>query len=225
MQADRGEHSILVLLDISAAFDTVDHTILISHLLTYVGISGKALEWFASYLSDRFSFVSMGNCMSSSALLSCGVPQGSILGPILFSLYMLPLGQIINSLGCISYHCYTDDTQLYVCVNPDDFTNLDILQHCLAAIKDWMSLNFLQLHSDKTEILIIGPVNNTSSILQHMGPLAPFVKSISRNLWVIFDPLLKFEHHVKKLVQSCFFQLRNIAKVRLLLSVFDLFIP
>ena len=222
MQADKGDISILVLLDLSAAFDTIDHSILINRLNTCVGISGKALEWFMSYLSNRSFSVSMGNYVSSSTPLLYGVPQGSILGPILFSLYMLPLGQIISRFGCMSYHCYADDTQLYFSLRPDDFSNLNTLHSCLAAIKDWMSLNFLQLNSDKTELLIFGPENTANNIIQQIGPLATFVKTKARNLGVIFDPKLKLEHHVNKMVQTCFFQLRNIAKIKPLLSVSNL---
>lgn len=212
MQADKGELSILVLPDLSSAFDTIDHSILINRLNTCVGISGKALEWFMSYLSNRSFSVCMGNYVSSSTPLLYGVPQGSILGPVLFSLYILPLGQIISRFGCISYHCYADDTQLYFSVKPDDFSNLNTLHSCLAAIKDMMSVNLLQLNSDKTELLIFGPETTAKCIIQHIGPLAPYVKTNARNLDVIFDPKLKFEHHVNKMVQSYFFQLRNIVK-------------
>ena len=88
---DTGENAILVLLDLSAAFDTVDHPTLLARLHQWVGIRGSALQWFSSYLSHRSFSVSIGQHSSSSAPLSFGVPQGSILGPILFCLYMLPL--------------------------------------------------------------------------------------------------------------------------------------
>ncbi len=125
---------------------------------------------------------------------------------------MLSLGQIISRFGCITvYHCYVDDTQLYFSVKPDDFSNLAALHNCLAAIKARMS----QLNSDNTELLTTGPENTTNSIFQCIGPLALCVKPNSWKLGVITDPQLKLKHHVNKLVQSCFFQLRNIAKCSL----------
>ncbi len=163
----------------------------------------------------------MGDHVSSSAPLLYGVPLGSILSPILFSLYMLPLGQIISYFGCMSCHCYVDDTQLYFPVKPNDFSNLATLHNCLATIKNWMSLSFLQLNFDKTKLLIIGPENTTNGIFPCTSPLAPYIKP-NLNLGIIFDPRLKFEHLVNRLVQSCFFPLRSVPKTKPLLSSSDL---
>lgn len=100
---DTGDSAILMLLDLTAAFDTIDHNILISRLDHCVGIKGIALEWFRSYLSDRKFSVCLGDFVSQMAPFPCGVPQGSILGPMLFSLYILPLGSILRKHGILCH--------------------------------------------------------------------------------------------------------------------------
>lgn len=148
--ADKGLCSILVLLDLSAAFDTVDHNILLNRLHHWVGLSGTVLNWFKSYLTNRLFCVSGNNYFSKFSKVPYGVPQGSVLGPVLFSLYMLPLGHIIERHG-VSFHCYADDTQLYVSFKPSEQDQLSGISNCIQDVKDWMSQNFLQLNDDKTD--------------------------------------------------------------------------
>ena len=100
------------MLDLSAAFDTVDHDILLERLRSELGICGTALNWFKSYLSGRSQSVLINGTQSKPRSLICGVPQGSVLGPILFTIYMLPLGDIIKRHG-MQFHMYADDCQLY----------------------------------------------------------------------------------------------------------------
>ena len=151
MNMDDKKLSILVLLDLSAAFD---HDILINRLQKFDGLSGPVLDWFKTYLSSRDCFVSIGDHSSANTSATCGVPQGSILRPVLFNLYMLPLGNIIREHG-ISFHSYADDTQLYISLSPNDTSPIDKLVQCIDHINLWMSHHFLQLNKDKTEVLII----------------------------------------------------------------------
>ncbi|KAJ0005966.1 hypothetical protein NQD34_015860 [Periophthalmus magnuspinnatus] len=161
---DSKQATVLVLLDLSAAFDTVDHTILLNRLKHLVGLSGTVHKWFTSYLTDRTFKVSLDTCSSQVHKITCGMPQGSILGPILFNLYMLPLGDVIRRHG-ISFHSYADDTQLYNSMSPDDTSPMDALFNCILDITSWMAENVLQLNQDKTEVLIIGPEAQREKLL------------------------------------------------------------
>ena len=154
LAVDSGDYVILVLLDLTAAFDTVDHNILVSRLQHLVGISGSALDWFRSYLAGRTMCVSLAGSESCSAPLSYGVPQGSTPGPLLFSLYLLPLGSILRKHG-ISFHCYADNSQIYLPLKKKDAC-LKPLLLCLEDIKAWMSLNLLTFNEKKTEVMVFG---------------------------------------------------------------------
>ncbi len=131
----------------------VNHQILLSTLLRKA-ISGTALQWFDSYLSDRPFKVSWRGEVSKSQHLATGVPQGSVLGPLLFSVYMASLGSVIRKHG-FSYHCYADDTQLYLSFHPDDLTIAAHISACLADISSWMKDHHLQLNLAKTELLVV----------------------------------------------------------------------
>ena len=114
---------MLILLDLSSVFDTIDHALLIDRLRHHYGFDGRVLEWYRSYLSRRSQKVVVRNTFSSSKPLMFGVPQGSVLGPLLFSMYFVSLEEVIrgHNLDCMMY---ADDTQLYIRIKPgeDHFT-------------------------------------------------------------------------------------------------------
>lgn len=221
MASDSGKCTALVLLDLSSAFDTVDHAILLDRLQNIVGISGCALDWFSSYLSGRTFSVASGPFMSDVTPLSCGVPQGSVLGPVLFTLYTLPLGEIIRHFKGVSYHMYADDIQLYHSFDPDDSNSLTVLLDCLSAITAWLSSNSLQLNTSKTEVLIVTPssyVDVVPKVSRCLGTLNSNIHPSIRNLGVIFDQNMYFDKHIQTLTRTCFFHLKNIAKLRSIVS-------
>ncbi len=119
LTTDSNSSSVLLLLDVSVTFDTANHGILLDHLKNQFGVSGLALAGLKSYPSERTQCVSYNNITSFISDVKNGVLQGSVLGPLLFSLYISPSGQTILSFG-INFHCYADDTQLYVSVRADD---------------------------------------------------------------------------------------------------------
>uniref|UniRef100_A0A3B1IP97 Reverse transcriptase domain-containing protein n=1 Tax=Astyanax mexicanus TaxID=7994 RepID=A0A3B1IP97_ASTMX len=218
LNTDSGKMSILLLLDLSAAFDTIDHNILIDRFENRVGISGTVLKWFSSYLQGRKYFVEMENNVSETVPVTCGVPQGSILGPLLFNLYMITLGEIMRDYG-ISYHSYADDTQIYMalCYGP-----IDSLCKCLEQINKWMGQNFLQLNKDKTEIILLGNSNERHRLSAYLDSKSLKSKELVCNLGVQMDSDLTFNSHVKAVTKSAFYHLKNINKIRDFLSKADL---
>ncbi|XP_026176392.1 uncharacterized protein LOC113138288 [Mastacembelus armatus] len=215
--SDTGDFVVLILLDLSAAFDTVDHNILISRLHDVVGIRGLALEWFRSYLVARTFSVGLASFESSSAPLSSGVPQGSVLGPLLFSLYLLPLGHIFRQHG-ISFHFYADDTQVYFPLKKKEGFSIARLLACLDDIKAWMALNFLHFNEAKTEVMLVGSSASSVSSGVNLGPLTSYLIPLVTNLGFKMDRDLKFDKQIGAVVKSVFFHLRRLAKLRPLVS-------
>jgi hypothetical protein len=220
----KGHPTALVMLDLSAAFDTIDHTILLDCLQNWFGFSGTVLNWFFSYLCDRTQMVKIGDFFSDRINIPFGVPQGSVLGPILFSLYTYPLCHIIKSYSNIGYHFYADDTQIYCHLSPSgepsDFSNL---QNCLQDIQKWMNSVKLKLNPGKTEFIVFGS-DTTLNKIKHCFPvdiLGHQLHPVNKvcNLGVIFDSSLSFTDHISSVCKSSFLALRNFASIRRYLTI------
>ena len=201
----------------------IDHGILSDRLESQFGTSGLALAWLKSYLSERAPCVSYNGTSSIFTAVKYGVPQGSDLGPLLFSLFVSPLSQIIKSYG-IHFHCYANDTQLYVPLRADEKFQITKLETCLYAVKKWMSENFLLLNLEKTEMLVIAPARQRHHVDQVIVTLNNCIISQSstvKNLGVTFDSTLSFDQDIKEITKIAFHHLRNIAKIRSFLSTVD----
>jgi hypothetical protein len=204
---------------LSAAFDTIDHKILLSRLSTTFGITGNALNLLSSYLLDRTQSVVIGpgHDQSSPSPLVTGVPQGSVLGPLLFCLYTTPLTTTLNH-SSVTPHFYADDTQLYISFSANDLTaSLLELTSTLDLTHSWLTSNRLSVNPTKTEYLLIGTPQQRSKIL---SPSITFQNTLlepspdARNLGVIFDSNLSFTKHISNVCRTSFYHIRQLRQVR-----------
>ena len=195
---DKGEINAVVFLDLKKAFDTVDHVILLSKLYEY-GIGGISNDWFNSYLSERNQKCLVNGYLSDNCSLSCGIPQGTILGPLLFLLY-------INDLpNCIS-HCqprmYADDTHLTFASDNVDSIN-HFLNQDLVNVKEWLNANKLTLNTSKTEFMLIGSRQRLMTVetVPSLTINGASIKQVSstKSLGVLIDESLSWNAHIDKL--------------------------
>ena len=215
---DTHGRAMLVLLDLSAAFDTIDHQRLLHTLESSFGSKGKVLDWFQSYLTCRTQTVQIKKSTSEPHELKYGVPQGSVLGPILFTIYTTPLGQLIRRHG-LTFHLYADDSQLYLAFKPSEpssiVNNISRLEKCVDDIRAWMKL---KLNDDKTELLVIASPPSTSQWLHCSIKVGDEYISLSaeppKNLGVIFYSTCSLKDHDSNVCSSINFNLYSIGKIR-----------
>ena len=217
---DKKRAVILVLLDLSAAFDTIDHDTLLCRLRHRLGITGTALKWFESYLKGRMQSVCVMGETSPPVEVKYGVPQGSVLGPSLFSIYTLPIGDIARRHR-LEIHLYADDTQIYISFkvpsNLDELTARKRIEACIAEIRLWMRLNKLKLNDDKTEILFITTPRMHSTISStslEIGNTTVSSSKSARNLGIIFSQFMDMEEHVNNICRTCYQYIRAISHIR-----------
>ena len=215
---DSNKGVIMLLLDLSAAFDTVDYDILFQRLTRRLGIQGTVLKWLKSYLCSRTQCVTILDAMSVLAELLFGVPQGSVLGPLLFVMYVLPLSDMIRRQG-ISLHSYADDTQLYVEFDLKDLnsmmTAVETLEACVEDVRTWMLRNRLKMNDSKTEVMVFAPPRARLPVLGvTVGSEVHQPATSVRNLGVVLDTYLSMDRHVVRTCQTGYFQLKSIRSVQ-----------
>lgn len=219
---DNKQCVLLTLLDLSAAFDTINHSLLLDRFERDMGITGAALEWLRSYFSNREQFVHVNGASSRVHELSTGMPQGSVIGPFGFPTYQSPLSRIFR-MHNMMYHLYADDSQVYVCFKPTD-GNLakERLEKCIADVSAWMHDNHLKLNHSKTECIVIGSkhtlqqVQNVSEL--KVGNATVACANSVKNIGAVFDSQLTMVEQVGATCRSCYMHVRNIGRIRPFLS-------
>ena len=210
---------MLLQLDLSSAFDTLDMSTLLRSLRFTFGISGPALNWVSSYLACRSQSVRFGQAESSSVGCEYGVPQGSVLGPLLFTLYVSPIAKVISSFG-VNQTQYADDTQLYIALN--DANSTSMISDCFGAVQHWLDLNGLSMNPDKTESIVIG-TSARQRVESPAGPIELGLVSIKptssvRSLGVTIDDTLSFNEPVDSVCKASNFHLRALRHIRNFIS-------
>lgn len=176
-------------------------------------------QWFHSYLEDRKQSVTVGDAHSDPQTLRFGVPQGSVLGPKLFSIYAAPLGTIIRRHG-LQHHFYADDSQVYLSFDPRNVDTDEILQRiagCVGDIQLWMLQNFLKLNESKTEVIMFGSIQQLTKVSLDCIPIGTAdirPSSKVRNLGVVQDTNMSMTAHVSRLCSSAHQRLREIGRIR-----------
>ena len=198
---DMGDCALLAFLDLSAAFDTVDKRILLERLSGSFGINNIALRWFQSYLTNRTEYVLFNKNKSTTRVVQFGVPQGSLLGPLLFVLYTSDLERIAENHN-LDAHLYADDSQLYIFSKPQfaDSAQTHLIT-CLYDFAQWMSANCLKLNPDKTEFMRCATARRLPQLTNRVFTFG--ISTISpattvRNLGVVVDQKFSFQAHVNK---------------------------
>ena len=199
---------------------SLDHTMFVHRLHTVFGFTDTVLQWFSSYLTDRSHYFSLCNHCSDFAPVHSSVPQGSVLGPMLFTMYIKPLSAIIDS---IIHHSFADDLQLQMSAPPDRISELlHSMQSCICDVKAWSTANMLKLNDSKTELMLV-----TSKRSKHLHNLPtsitignaqiPFKQSVKK-LGFTLDCHLTMNAHVSNIARTCYFELRRLASIRRFLT-------
>lgn len=210
--------SLLVSLDLSSAFDCISHSVLLDRLKHDFGVSGCLLMWLESYLANRQQYIRWDGVQSASTPITSGVPQGSVLGPLLFSTYVSPISRLFDSFS-IHHHSYADDTTFWISADPSTTPRV-LLEKCSAALSNWFLFNGLQLNANKSEVLLIGTPEKCKAALRILSqeltiagsPIS--LSSSAKILGVTLDPQLNFDKHITDICRSANYHLKALAHIR-----------
>jgi hypothetical protein len=213
---DEKKVTLLALLDLSAVFDTIDHGILSQRLLV-CGITETAHKWIVDYLNDRQQMVQCKDVLYSPQPLSFGVLQGSVLGPVLFNIYLTGLRDLLASYD-IHHVSYADDLQFMLTTTISGLSAaIEKMENCINGVKDWFASSFLSLNDCKTEFMILGSppmLRKVTKVVLKVGDVTIKPSSCLRDLGLYIDPSLSFKYHIR-IVSSCAFTaLRMIARLQ-----------
>ena len=173
---DNGDIVILVMLALSAKFNTLDHQKMLNRLQRMYSIEGQALQWIESYLDLRTQCVKLLAAESSDQTLTFVMLQGSVLAAKMYCLYSRPVGFIIKH-NDMDYHVYADDSQIYLVIKRSDISStIHRVENCVHDIKGWMETNLLKLNEDKTEVIVFGS-QRKQHLLQNIVPLVSLCSS------------------------------------------------
>lgn len=209
---DNGGCAAILLLDLSAAFDTVNHQLLVQRLRE-AGVEGKALRWLQSFLEDRTFTVFEDDVSSKQIHLQCGVPQSSSLSPTLFNIYMRSLAEVVAPWG-IHIVTYADDTQLVVSLSRQDQHSL-ALSSCLVKVWEWMNKSFLKLNPAKTKLMLLG--HSAPRELDHLWPsclgLPASPKKQIKSLGIWLNSNLDLKTQARKVAATWYGLLRMLRRI------------
>ena len=216
----KSQMSALILLDLSAAFDTIDQNLLLERVENDYGIAGNVLAWLKSYLNERTFSVVIKDSSSKQYIMLFGVPQGSLLGPLLFIIYTRELSDIASQYG-LKLHVYADDTTLYIEFLPisQRFIAFEVVARCMNDIQNWMKNSFLKLNTGKTNVLFLGSKSQTNLFSDMSLKIDNSAFKSSKDgyvelLGVKIDNNLKMDKQINEVCRSCNYHIQRFQRNR-----------